>query len=334
MTKYFKRMISFLIIMPIACGLTAQDMPLSCRAPKNNYALRPMALQNERPAATDAVTADSPLQDIAKRNTYGPEKNVNRGFTDLNHLYFGDIREQLLLLFSKFPGRKIDILLIGVGRGFEAFEMMHEYSDRVSITATGKEDMLYRNPKDLVSRFNEYGVYEGIDEKSAASMINRLRENYFTCDLDKGLAVGDDTFDMVIIDTFTLGYVREKYFAISQMLRACRPYGIVFCTPLWGYVEKDNKYISFGEYVSGLKSSHIINLDAGNGNWLKITKHPGLQLPALVKIKSSSRNLGSLDMPPVWDTYYALPTGSVRVLDAASDARSEQLKVLSAASCA
>jgi len=313
MVRMLKKNIALLIIYSITLQGThiGHNLSLPCRQVRPSvWSHKPLRasyplLSTLRPVASgNARKVDDLHERNLSRNPYGPEKNINRGFTDLNYLYFSDIREQLARIISDSPNRKVRILLVGAGRGFEAFELMYKYGDIVDITSTGKEDLVYKNPKDLVVRLNEYDMYEGVDEKTAEDYIRRLREQYFQCDLNKGINVTDNTFDMVIVDTFTLGYVEEKYFAMQEMLRVCKPGGVMYCTPLWGYVEVGKERFSFGEYFNDMRFSEIKNLDGNHGNWLRFTKTPSLILPELVKVKSGSRELIGKQRALVWDTYY------------------------------
>ena len=106
-------------------------------------------------------------------NPYVGEAFVNRGFSSIDGFYINDISREIERRIKESSGRPVKILLIGAGRGFAAFTLMKKYGEKIDITATAKEDLLYRRSWHLKSRFKEKGIHVTIRE--ARRYIKRLR---------------------------------------------------------------------------------------------------------------------------------------------------------------
>jgi len=87
-------------------------------------------------------------------NPYKFENFINRSFDALDSFYGRSISTQVEGKI-RILGRKPRVLMIGIGRGFEAFMLLHRYKDQIDITSVSLEDLCYRDPRDLVARFKE-----------------------------------------------------------------------------------------------------------------------------------------------------------------------------------
>lgn len=258
------------------------------------------------------------------KNPYGREANIARTFSDLDAQYLNDISEELGDRTDPYHSKKqkelpARILLIGIGRGLEAFQLMHKYGNRVDITSTANEDLVYRTPEELMKNFSGH-----LTEEEAQAYIDRLRQRYLKCDLDKGIPAEDGYFDVVIIDEFTLGYVKDKYSAMREMLRVCREGGVVYCSPAEAIIIDDKVEYTFGEYFARLEHPDVDSLvmtDLGlptrvqrTTDWLKITKRKGMVLPKLELLKSEPFSMSAdgkaIDVP-LWRTQYVPGKGAV-----------------------
>lgn len=242
------------------------------------------------PAVMGVITRRSTGEKI--ENPYGREENISRRFSDLDRQYLNDISEELHDRTDPYHGKKqkdgppVKILHIGAGRGLEAFDMIHMYGKRVDITVTAKEDLLFDSAEDLLM----HGGYM-IPEEQARGYIERLRSKYIECDLDQGIDLEDNSFDMVIIDEYTLAYVKDKWAAIKEMIRVCNAGGVVYCSPRMAGIITEEGELTFGEYfakighpeIDSLTMSDLRQVDRQHrtSNWLKITKKENMVLPGL-----------------------------------------------------
>lgn len=257
-------------------------------------------------------------------NPYGTEDNIARNFSDLDGQYLHDISDELSDRTDPYHSKKqkglpVKMLVLGVGRGLEVFQLIHTYTNKIEVTSTSKEDLVYRTPEELLNVLRV-----SITEDEARSYIDRLRQRYLRCDLDEGIPAEDGYFDVVVIDEFTMAYVKDKYSAMREMLRVCRPGGVIYCSPKFGVVVENGAEYTFGEYFAKLKHPYVNSLvmediariprEGRNSNWLKISKKAGIDLPALEVIRSYPLPLsqdGNAVDSQVWKTYYrpVLPAG-------------------------
>lgn len=255
-------------------------------------------------------------------NPYGTEDNIRRNFSDIDGQYLHDISDELSDRTDPYHSKKqkglpVKMLVIGVGRGLEVFQLMDSYTNKIEITSTSKEDLIYRTPEELMNNFSGH-----LTREEAQAYIDRLRQRYLRCNLDDGIQAEDGYFDVVLIDEFTLGYVKDKYRAIREMLRVCRDGGVVYCSPKFAHILDQENDLTFGGYFAKLKHTEVDSLvmeDLGRvprerrtSDWLKITKKPGMVLPELELIKSELVSIahgGKIIDVPVWRTYYrAMPS--------------------------
>jgi SAM-dependent methyltransferase len=284
-------------ILPVALGMLGMSLDKNAKVSEYKW-----------PVAGD---------DPSAKNPYGREENVSRRFSDLDYQYLGDITQELSDRTDPYHGKKqkeppAKILLIGVGRGLEAFDLFYQYGNRVEITATAKEDLLYRTPEEVL----ENGLYP-LSREEAAGYIERIRERYIRCDLDEGIDLADNSFDMVIIDEFTLGYVKDKWAAVKEMLRVCNVGGVVYFSPKQGHIRLGEKDLTFGQYFAEIEYPDVDSLsisDAGpiernkrNSEWMKITKKTVMALPGL-KLEEARSRIPTVRGRPIdvllWDSYY------------------------------
>lgn len=158
-------------------------------------------------------------------NPYIMEQAINAGFDRLDEYYGNEITRRIDDFCKRNPAsKKARILMIGVGRGFEAFELMKKYGNRVHVVATNNEDLLYRTPEKIANR-----SLGAIDKVEAEALIKKLRKNYIRCDLSKGIAL-IQKFDMVVLCTNVIKYVPQdsNTFAFNAMYNVCKEGGIIY----------------------------------------------------------------------------------------------------------
>lgn len=236
-------------------------------------------------------------------NPYVRESNIGRSFRDLDSTYSRGISAEIIKRINKAGDVPVKVLLIGVGRGAEAFELMHIFGPAVEVTATAKEDLLYRTGEELSSKLSDEAGYLGPEE--AEKYIKDLRTRYLKCDLDKGIPLGNGTFDIVAIDDFSLGYVKNKLFGVEEMVRVAKEGGVVFCAPRNGYINTLSGRKTFGSYFAGLKDPRIFSVPGGDNNRLRIYKRDGLALPGLEVAESVPEMSGGVNKEaPLWTTEY------------------------------
>jgi len=202
----------------------------------------------------------------------------------LNDLSDGNIIKEINDRRDLHPDRPVKILMIGVGRGYEAFSLMREFGDTVDITATNKEDMLYRTPQDLADRFEEDGIEAAWE---SGELIKKLRApgRYFRCDMDIGCPA-DGPFEMVIICEGVESHIRNKIPAIEEALRVCETGGTVYCHPSKIYVRYTGKTWRLATYFN---DNTFANIETFNDSCLKITKAPDFKFPYFMEESSSEQ---------------------------------------------
>jgi len=157
-------------------------------------------------------------------NPYQIEQNINRSFSRLDTCYGHDISAKVDERIK--ASGKARVLMIGVGRGFEAFELMHRYGDKVEITAISKEDLLYRHPRDLQKRFKEVGI--DVSRNRARQYIRRLRRNHVEWDVEMGLPFERGDHDVAVFGIGVTEYIRRKYPVVEEAVRVVRQGGVVY----------------------------------------------------------------------------------------------------------
>lgn len=274
---------------------------------------RVLKLKEEEPETAGRSFSENKQID---ENPYGSEGNVSRRFCDLNTQYFSDISQEIQKRVSDYESGKrkspVKVLLIGAGRGFEGFDILDQYEENVHLTITAKEDLLYRDPEKFIEILGG-----GVTREQAQRYVDRLLENYFRCDLDEGIHFEDNSFDIVMIDEFSLGYVKDKWYAMKEMMRVAKDGGVVYASPKEGYVELSGREVSFGEFFAHIEHAQIDSLtmtDFGKvprkdrkGEHLKVLKTPEMALPQLEisgKEKLSVSARGRKIDVPVWKTRY------------------------------
>ncbi|MFC1570865.1 class I SAM-dependent methyltransferase, partial [Candidatus Omnitrophota bacterium] len=246
------------------------------------------------------------------------ELNWNRNYYDLNRSYLNDISQELLDRTDPYHGTKqkappAKVLFIGAGKGNTSFDLLHKYGNKIDLTTAEKEDLLYETPEELL----EYAVLRLGDKENAREHLGRVRSKYIKCDLDEGLQLADESYDVVVIDEALLALVRDKVQAMREMLRVCNTGGVVYCSPKGTHIEQGGETMTFGEYFARLEHPDIDSLamtDFGlpprgkrTSDWIKITKTPGLTIPKFRLIRSDTsliRMKGEIVDEPFWDTYY------------------------------
>ena len=270
------------------------------------------------PGETDETTffEMSPKGDIELNR----KLTVNEHYSDLDHSYLHDISQELIDRTDPYHSTKqkelpLKVLLIGCGRGNIPFDLIYQYKKRITLTIAEKEDLLYKTPEELM----EHSVAH-LDEDKAREYLDRLRSQHIKLDLDGGIQLADGSYDVVIIDEFALGYVKNKAFAISEMIRVCADGGVIYCSPKGAHILVGEETLTFGEYFARKMDPNIDSLEMGGfgpvprdkrtSNWLKISKTPGLKFPELELVRSEPRTMHSdntrLDVP-FWNTYYKVP---------------------------
>ena len=226
-------------------------------------------------------------------NPYDNKIFIQRSFDHLDGQYGGDITKQIGAMIRKARGRPVNLLMIGVGQGFQAIELMRKYGDRIHITSTGLEDLVFRTPEELSERFKRKGVSVSLEE--AERYIDRLRSDYLRCDMDERLPVKDE-YDIVMFTSGVTEYIHKKIFALKSALKACREGGVVYCDLNAAYVklarqEDQNEeeerrmaaFIKAREYFGALGDP---NIKVMGEYGIRFTKRRGFVLPGLRRIRS------------------------------------------------
>jgi hypothetical protein len=263
-------------------SITLSATILFVSMPPDTLALRPAAY---RASSAGSKQSTDILIQAAKgkqaENHYAIESNIARGFTTLDHNSGGEIGMEIQRRIDVQRNRPVKILLIGPGRGFEAFEMMHAYNENIEVTTVSKEDLLYVDPEDLVIRFGLEG--ERITRKYAGGLIEKLNARHIISDIDEGINLETGLFDLVIFGTAVTGYVKNKYWALKEGLRLAAIGGTLFIRIYNSNVETGHRDIALQDYLARQKNPHIKECNLT----LKIIKLPGLNLPDLMLARSS-----------------------------------------------
>ena len=243
----------------------------------------------------------------AEKNPYGRETYVDRGFNSLNFRYGNDIEPTIQQKISFSSGRPVKILLYAVGRGFEAFDLMARYGDQIDITATSKEDLLYRTPEEVVKRFDEEGKFS-VSIEEAEEMITRLRKQYSQCDLDEDRIFGDESFDIVIFGRAVMLYIHRKYPALEEALRVCKTDGVVYCDLSTTFGMEEGYEGHLAQLLMKHNDGNIECLDEREKGALRIKKEPDLEMPRLRETGTMTRTRDGLvgNEVPEWETFYEI----------------------------
>ncbi len=169
-------------------------------------------------------------------NPYVKERYVSRGFDELNSQFGGDITLEIDRRIAERQGRAIKILMIGVGRGFEVFELVKRYGDAVSVRSVAKEDLLYRDPEDLVARFSAAGVE--INETEARALIERVLSDYVIADVESGIP-GPSGFDLAIFCSAVMVYLEGKIEAVADSVTRLSDGGYTYAVLEEAYIKEE-----------------------------------------------------------------------------------------------
>lgn len=225
-------------------------------------------------------------------NPYKIEQNINRSFSRLDDAYGNDISvkvEERIRISGKAR-----VLVIGVGRGFEAFELMHKYGNKVEITAIAKENLLYPHPGDLKKRFEGSGIH--ISREKARQYIRRLRRSHVEWDVEMGLPFERGDQDIAVFGVGVTEYIRRKYPVVEEAVRVVCPGGAV-------YVDLD-AFIVVDEGVEYSAENYFRKANAAditffNAQRFRIDKGKTPTLPGLEEIAASQDGREG----PEWETY-------------------------------
>ncbi|MCX5666838.1 MAG: methyltransferase domain-containing protein, partial [Candidatus Omnitrophica bacterium] len=282
------------------------DLPPSNGSSRNGS---PQTRSGDDPGALGQGNAEAPLDEYLRGslwpsipgplgpNIYFDERCINRSFKTLDLYNEFDISKEIERRVGESHGKPVKILLLGVGRGFEAFGMMQKYREKAEITATAKEDLLYRAPEELVERFQYYDI--SVTAEEAAEYIRALRSRYIKCDLDKGIPLREK-YDLVIMGQNVGVYLYKKIFALEECLRVCAEDGVVYFDHDAVYIASGNKNISAGEYLKQLNDPRIMIFDV-YGDRGKFINAKGFKSPQFTEI--GIRKDGDKTVPFVY-TYY------------------------------
>ena len=139
-------------------------------------------------------------------NTYGLERFISRGWNVLDTAY--NLSHEL----TKRSGEQ-QILLIGVGRGFAAIEMVLKFPN-VIITAVNKEEGLWDDAK-----IAEHMRRSGYNKKDVAAARERIQLKILDVEdpAARELKLGGQKFDLVVFEPATQFYMRDKVKVIQDM---------------------------------------------------------------------------------------------------------------------
>lgn len=236
-------------------------------------------------------------------NPYENEFFVDRSFYTRNATFGGDIAAKIDARLRERPDHPVSVLMIGIGRGFEAFELMKRYGSRVIVTAVDLHDLVYRTAGDLADRFS--GEAEDIDVADAAALIEDLRSRFIRADLNEGIPL-EGPYDIVMMGCAVSTYVERKIPALLECVRLAGEFGAV-------YADLDLAFIGSGaagrvwhpasDYLARHPVSGLdVFLNGGRiTSGIRIIKKPGFRFPRFEEVRSE----------PYWDwdllkwrTYY------------------------------
>ncbi|MFH1867694.1 MAG: hypothetical protein ABH843_01865 [Candidatus Omnitrophota bacterium] len=220
------------------------------------------------------------------KNPYGDEYAVSKSFMSIDIDYRNDISAEIEKRIKELRGKRVKILFIGAGRGFEAFGLIQKYGDKIDITAANKEDLLYSDPEILKKRFaglidDELIETRNITEvkvEEAQEYIKTLRSQYIRCDLNKGIPI-DDKYDIVIFGQAVVVYLRKKLLALQEGLRVCKDYGIVYFDFSRFFILRHGRESLLAYYID---SPYIRRMEKA---CVKLINAPELKLPNLIEHK-------------------------------------------------
>ncbi|MDD3088358.1 MAG: GNAT family N-acetyltransferase [Candidatus Omnitrophica bacterium] len=241
-----------------------------------------LATVYERPApapGAEDMMKEAPRGPPSLEEIYGSGKNISGGVADLDRQYFGNITSELTKKISEERAGPVKILIIGQGRGFEAFELMREHKEEVEVFVASREDLLYLRGEELSARFDEDGLR--VTPGEAEHLIKDLRGRFYKYDVEAGIPISDGAFDMVVIDAVSMGNVMDKMRVINEMTRVTREGGTVYCAPHSGFVDVGDGVKTLPEYIYERKINGVKDLDGEKGPWMKIVKTAGADLPGL-----------------------------------------------------
>lgn len=244
--------------------------------------------------ATGAVRNDTALDNMPATpvgNPYEYEEYINRGFGDINAKYADDISRTINNKLMGYHGLPLKILLIGVGRGYEALGLMHTYGNKIEITAVNKtdEDLLYRSAGEVRARFEKDGI--SITTEEAEDYLNALQSKYLLCDMEERLATKDE-YDMVIFCSSVVEHLRKKIPALENALKACKEGGVVYCDLAGTNVMEHDVLMSARQYLGTFNDPRIVVGPSG----VKIIKRQQFQLPVFEEVRWNRVQVGR-----IWD---------------------------------
>ena len=179
---------------------------------------------------------------------YGGEASLEGDFDERDLRAGHDISREIDNRMSQNPFIPVKILILGVGRGFEAFELMKRYGERVDITATNREDLLCREPASIVRKLKER--YNDITYQEGKGYIAKLRSQYLRCDLEEELPFEANQYDIVIFGRALTQYIHKKYPAIKEAIRVCKEWGVLYADAAGmqvGNFEDDSYFLAIAD---------------------------------------------------------------------------------------
>lgn len=185
---------------------------------------------------------DAPLETWTYRDK---ESNYNRDFATLNATYDGALSRAI----EDAPGTA-KVLAIGIGLGYEIFEPMKQYGDRVDITSTSKYFLLETDPAALRAWFlDKKGIAISLTE--AEELIRKVRTKYYKCELARDRLPGRE-YDIVVFGTAVLRWIKntDRFESIEEALRVCKTGGKLFADMRFAFLFDVPKSISRKRFMT------------------------------------------------------------------------------------
>lgn len=250
----------------------------------------------------------SEMRDKTPENPYVVEGNISRGLNVLDEAY--GLSEEL-----KTRQGPQQMLLIGVGRGFAAIELALKFPN-VKIVAVNKELGLW-NDQVIEAGMLKKGY--ALDEVRAARKRIELKEGLdIENEKTRAEQLGEQVFDLVVFETMTQIYLRDKVKVIQDLFNQRLKVGGVYAISLSrifasryplsdGALEWDDEDqreeggtvpIIWGAFGRSGKMAHV-DFDEGRRN-LTYKKTGNVNIP-LMFVTAREEDLGGMF---AWESFY------------------------------
>ncbi|MFH1691887.1 MAG: MAP7 domain-containing protein, partial [Candidatus Omnitrophota bacterium] len=194
------------------------------------------------------------------------EEDINTDYEELDELFKGGITQEIMSVFDQYR-KPVKVHVIGGGRNTE-LQMKAQFKERVSLTSTALHDLF---------QFSELGVPQDM----ALSWAETLRKGLIIQDINQGLRVGYHKFDVVVVGTMVVPYVKDKLALLPEIQRVLRRNGKAFVADfgpvIFGGV-KDLQASNITQYP--LTHTLSVNVNLGGHDTAKILSVVSMPAPA------------------------------------------------------